>query len=161
MVVAKKKKSIIRKVNWYEKYSVDIQEIDDCQKKIFNLFNELIDKKRSNADIKEITSMISTITDCAKSYFLIEEKHMKKGGYPDCDAHAKNHRRCFIKELKNFRRKVADDDKYFTNDAIKELRDWLINHILRDDSLFVPFLRINSYLKEVNNDCERGNLLNR
>jgi len=45
--------STIEKVEWDEKYSVDIEEIDVHQKKMFELFNQLIDMKQSGADTKE------------------------------------------------------------------------------------------------------------
>lgn len=137
----------IKKIEWEKKYSVDIGEVDNHQKKMFALFNELIDLKKGKNDAKEVTNKISEINDFAKLYFSTEEKVLKKKKYPDFQNHTKAHRQ-FIKSSIALRREIADDIENLTDEVIAELRDWLINHILTMDSLFVPFVRINNYIEE-------------
>ncbi len=50
--------SSIEKLNWDPKYSVDIEEIDACQKKAFELFNKLIDLKEEETESKIFINMI-------------------------------------------------------------------------------------------------------
>ena len=137
----------IEKIEWDTKYSVDIEEIDDFQKKIFEMFNELIDMKNLNSDAKAYTGLISDINDFSKLYFSREEKILRKRGYPDFDSHAKAHRQ-FIRSSISLRREIAEDVNNLTLEAIQELRDWLINHIETTDSLYIPFLRIHRYIDD-------------
>lgn len=137
----------IEKIEWDEKYSVDIEEIDTHQKKMFELFNQLIDMKKSKAVSKECVNMISVINEYSKLYFSTEEKYLKKKGYPDFALHSKAHRQ-FTKSTISLRREISEDLNNLTNDVIAELRNWLINHIVIQDSLYVPFLRINKYIEE-------------
>lgn len=135
----------LKKIKWESKYSVDIDELDEYQKKMFALFNDLIDLKKGRMDAKECSNKISAINEYAKMYFGAEEKILKKKEYPDFQNHSKAHRQ-FIKSSISLRREIADDISNLTDDVIVELRDWIINHIVTMDALFVPFVRINNYI---------------
>lgn len=137
----------VEKIEWDPKYSVDIEEIDMHQKKMFELFNELIDIKASDTDGKDCINMISVINDYSKLYFSTEERYLKRKGYPDFHAHLKAHRQ-FTKSSISLRREISEDAGNLTDDMIIELRNWLINHIVKIDSLYVPFLRINQYIED-------------
>ena len=139
----------IKKIEWDPKYSVDIEEIDEFQKKMFEMFNELIDIKSTNSDAKAYAGLISDINDYGKLYFSREEKILRKRGYPDFDSHAKAHRQ-FIRSSISLRREIAEDINNLTIEAILELRDWLIRHIEKTDSLYIPFLRIHQFIDDRN-----------
>ena len=141
--------SEIEKLEWDPKYSVDIEEIDTFQKRMFELFNQLIDMKKAKAEPKDCINMISEINEYSKLYFSTEERYLRKKGYPDFAAHSKAHRQ-FTKSSISLRREISEDIENLTDDVIEELRNWLINHMLTLDVLYVPFLRINQYIEEAN-----------
>lgn len=136
------------KMEWNPKYGVDIQEVDNHQKKMFELFNALIDLKQKNEDPKGVGNLISDINDYGKLFFSAEEKILKKKGYPDYDIHVKKHRK-FIKNTINLRRESVENADGLSMEAIIGLRDWLINHIEKSDAKYTPFLRIHAYIEEV------------
>jgi hemerythrin len=136
------------KVEWHAGFSVDVEKIDIHQKKMFDLFNELIDLKQKKAEPKSITNVITEINDYGKLYFAEEEKILKDREYPDRDIHARYHRR-FIKSAISLRREISEDVNNLTLDAIVTLRDWLIEHIQTNDAMYVPFLRIHRYVEDV------------
>jgi len=135
------------KIEWDQKFSVDVAEIDMHQKKMFALFNELIDLKQEKSDPKTFANMVSDINDYGKLYFSTEEKILRKKGYPDREIHARAHRR-FIRSAISLRREIAEDVDNLTMDNILELRNWLVDHIKTSDSLYVPFLRIHQYIED-------------
>lgn len=137
----------IKKIEWEKKYSVDVEEIDIHQKKMFELFNQLIDMKSSKTDIKDCVNVITEINEYSKLYFSTEEKYLKKKGYPDFNSHAKAHRQ-FAKISISLRREISENEDSLTLDVIEEMRNWLINHILTRDTLYIPFLRINQYIED-------------
>jgi hemerythrin len=139
--------SNLEKIYWEKKYSVDIEEIDSHQKKMFELFNQLIDMEKTQEEIKECVNMISVINEYSKLYFSTEEKYLRKNGYPDLVSHTKLHRQ-FTKHSISLRREISDDIANLTDDVIEGLRNWMMTHILESDSLYIPFLRINKYIKE-------------
>ncbi len=134
-------------IEWEPKYSVDIEEIDAHQKKMFELFNQLIKMKNSKADLKECINLINEINDYSKIYFATEERLLKKKGYPDFLSHVKAHRH-FTKRFIALRRELSEDVEILTPDTVESLREWLIDHILTIDTRYVPFLRINRYIEE-------------
>jgi hemerythrin len=137
----------IEKIEWEKKYSVDVEEIDIHQKKMFELFNQLIDMKSSKIDIKDCINVITEINEYSKLYFSTEEKYLKKKGYPDFNTHAKAHRQ-FAKISISLRREISENEDSLTLDVIEGMRNWLINHILTRDTLYIPFLRINQYIED-------------
>ncbi len=134
-------------IEWDPKFSVDVAEIDNHQKKMFALFNELIDLKHKKSDPKALANMISEINDYGKLYFSTEEKILRKKNYPDREIHARAHRR-FIRSAISLRREIAEDVDNLTMDTILELRNWLVDHIKTSDALYVPFLRVHHYIED-------------
>lgn len=141
----------LEKMEWEPRFSVDIEQIDTHQQKMFELFNELIEMKNSKADPKDFINQISAINDYSKMYFSTEERMMKQKKYPDAAIHSKEHRQ-FTKRFITIRREVAEDIENLTEDIIDELRQWLITHILVTDVRYIPFLRISRFIEEA-----RGN----
>ena len=137
------------KVEWDPKYSVDVEERDEHQKKMFDLFNELIELRQKKKDAKAVTNVISDINDYGKAFFAKEERLLKRKGYPDFDSHSKAHRQ-FIKSAIGMRREVVEDVNNLTVETIVELRDWLVEHIETNDALYVPFVRIHQYIDNAN-----------
>ncbi len=138
----------LEKIQWDKQLSVDIKEIDDLQQKMFALFNALVDLEERGAETKECANMIAEIHDYSRYFFSREEDYMRKDNYPDLNFHKKEHRQ-FVKMTISCRRQVSEDRENFSYALIKTMRDWLFDHILTYDLLYVPFLRINRYIKEV------------
>jgi len=134
-------------IEWDERLSVDIPEIDELQKKMFALLNVLIDLKNKSKDAKECSNMVAEINEYSRYFFSKEEEHLKKSGYPEINSHAKEHRK-FIKMTISLRRQVTEDKENLTYESIKQMRDWLVDHIITSDLLYVPFLRTTRYIKE-------------
>ncbi len=135
-------------IDWDPKFGVEVEEVDNYQKSLFDQFNELIDLKQKKTDPKIIANMISEINDAGKLFFSSEEKLLKKRKYPDFDAHVRQHRH-FIKTSINMRREIAEDVENLTLEAIVDLRDWMVEHIETSDCEYKPFLRIHQYIDDV------------
>ena len=139
------------KIEWDEKFSVDVPEIDTYQKELMEKFNSLIEMRAAKKmDPKAAASLVSDLNDYSKMFFTKEESLLKRKKYPDLDSHAKAHRQ-FTKNSISLRREIAEDINNLSMEAILELRDWLVDHIETSDALYVPFLRINRYIDE----CKR------
>jgi hemerythrin len=138
-------KAEVSKIQWEDKFSVDVPELDEFQKTLFDKFNALIDMEKQELDAKTVTNMVSEINDCSKMFFSTEEKILKRQKYPDLESHSRAHRQ-FIKHAIALRREMAEDVSSHSIDAVLELRDWLVEHIETRDVLYVPFLRINRYI---------------
>ena len=134
-------------VEWDEKYSVDVPELDECHKQLMDMFNTLIELKTNKGDAKDVANLVTEINDFSKIFFSKEEKLLNRKGYPDLETHAKSHRR-FIKKAIGLRREIAEDVDNLPIEDIVDLRDWLVTHFQTSDVLFIPFLRIHRYVDE-------------
>ena len=103
--------------------------------------------KKLDLETKEYINMLARINEHSRLYFSTEEKLLKKNKFPDFDDHIRSHRQ-FIKSFINLRREISADVENLSYDVINELRSWILDHILTFDSQYVPFLRINRYIKE-------------
>jgi len=137
-------------IEWDKKYSVDVPELDECQKQLMDMFNTLIEMKTSKADAKDVANLITEINDFSKIFFSKEEKLLGSKGYPDLDTHSRAHRR-FIKKALGLRREIAEDVDHLAIEDIVELRNWLITHFEFTDIMFIPFLRLHRYVDECEN----------
>lgn len=138
---------MIEKIEWDSKYSVAVDEIDSHQKKMFELFNQLIEMRQTKADPKAFMNLVSDLNDYSKQFFSSEEKLLRRRNYPDYESHTKAHRQ-FTRNAIGLRREIAEDINNLTLEHLVELRDWLIDHIETSDSLYVPFVRINQYIDD-------------
>lgn len=137
-------------IEWDKKYSVDVPELDECQKQLMDMFNTLIEMKTSKADAKDVANLITEINEFSKIFFSKEEKLLGSKGYPDLDTHSKAHRR-FIKKALGLRREIAEDVDHLAIEDIVELQNWLITHFESTDIMFIPFLRLHRYVDECEN----------
>ncbi len=137
-------------IEWDEKYSVDVPELDESRKKLMDMFNALIEMKANKGDAKDVANLINEINEFSKGFFSTEEKVIGRQGYPDLDTHSKEHRQ-FIKRAIGLRRELAEDVDNLAMADVVELRDWLLSHFESADTLFVPFLRIHRYVDEFEN----------
>lgn len=137
-------------IAWDKKYSVDVPELDECQKQLMDMFNTLIEMKTNKGDAKDVANLVTEINDFSKIFFSKEEKILGRKGYPDLEIHSKAHRR-FIKKAIGLRREIAEDVDNLSIEDVVELRDCLIAHFESADILFIPFLRIHRYVEECDN----------
>lgn len=136
------------RIEWNESLSVDIPEIDELQKKVFELLDGLVNRHEHYEDgPKDAAGMVVELTEYSRYYFSKEEAYLRKCGYPDIDCHSKEHRQ-FIKNTINLRRQVAEDKKNLSYESVSFLRDWLVNHISHSDRTYIPFIRINNYIED-------------
>ncbi len=133
-------------MDWNSGFSVYVEEIDVHQKKMFEIFNELIREIQAKEDNRNVVNLVNDLNDYGKLYFSTEEKILRKRGYPDHEAHARAHRQ-FIKLAINLRRDMAEEQTTLTVSDVQDLRNWLVTHIQTKDCLYIPFLRIYQYIQ--------------
>ncbi len=137
----------IKPIQWDSKYSVSNTAIDEQQKKMFDLFNDLLSSSCDARADKNIPGTVNSLNDQAKLFFSTEEKILKSNGYPDYDTHIKGHRN-FIRAAIELRRKISDNPDAIEPEDVHKLRELFIAHIEATDRLYVPFLRIQAYIRE-------------
>lgn len=130
-------------IQWSEKLSVMIDEIDDQHKKIYNMINQLsedyqrhIEPERLQLELVEMIIFICT-------HFQTEEGYMRRLDYPEYQSHKDQHSELIsrlINELKTF----DDHPVESAGNILELLSSWLIDdHIWIADGKFGGFIAKN------------------
>ena len=127
-------------IQWKDEYCVGHALIDYDHQTLVNITNELFSCVSKGLSSEETSTVIKYLINYVELHFQREESLFLESDYPDGAAHMKKHR-----EIEQLVRGISD--QYATdpsainiNDVMKFLENWLINHIMRTDRAYVPFL---------------------
>jgi hemerythrin-like metal-binding protein len=151
-------------IEWSESMSVGVPLIDHDHKIIVYLINLFHHHISTEDDHKFLGTALNTLIDYTLFHFAREEQVMKVCKYPSSKDHKKQHEALVEqvtdivqhffknKELKNKEPKNKELEK--KEDAIQGelllfLKNWLINHILKQDMMFRPYAENNPEVRKL------------
>lgn len=122
-------------INWDDKLSVKVKEIDDQHKKLIGMVNDLHDAmiKGSSKDI--IGKILSEMTAYTVTHFATEEKYMVKFGYTGYMEHKTEHKN-FVVKATDLKAKFDSGKMMLSVEIMNFLKDWLSKHILGTDKKY-------------------------
>ena len=129
-------------IEWNEKYSTGLPEIDHQHQILISLINTL-DTFRGSDDKPALEQILDTLVEYTKSHFSNEEIMLKNIKYPGFSEHQKQHLK-FISQIEQFKDKFRKNADNLGDDLLDFLSDWLQAHILHDDFAYVDFRKKNS-----------------
>jgi len=117
---------------WYNKYSVNNEEIDKQHKALFNIFNRLYAYcGEDNAEF-DLEPLISELVSYTKYHFSAEEQYMRSKGFIDIDQHISEHK-IFTDKIMQLHSKSLSNDHEISKELIVYLYNWIINHVMVED----------------------------
>ena len=124
---------------WRSQFSVGNDLIDSDHQYLIEIINRAeVSLKAVNAG--ELSELLDELGKYAKSHFEREELLAKVVGYPKADKLHLSHN-LLTDQMTKFRDKLGDT---WRQDSVTEfttfLRDWLINHVIKEDMLMKPYL---------------------
>lgn len=126
-------------IEWKDEYSVGIKLIDDQHKKLISMINDLYTAMGEGQGNNVIGKIINEMTQYAAEHFATEERLFDRHKYPDAVAHRKEHAD-FVKEVLDFKGKFDKGAILLSMKILDFLKQWLMNHILKNDKKYGPFL---------------------
>lgn len=127
-------------ITWEETYSVNIREIDDQHKKLFNLINILYDAMREGRDNDVLGRVLSELIDYTVYHFDAEERLFQKHGYPEYKHHKKEHDNLARQAVELRDKFNLDGYGMISLEVLIFLKDWLKNHVMVTDRKYASFL---------------------
>lgn len=124
-------------VEWQDDYSLELPEIDDQHKALFDLINRLWDALVRRAGKDEVAAIISELESYTQTHFTAEETLMRLAGYPRLAEHQASHAE-FMKLIAREKEKVAAGAR-LDMEMINFLTDWLAKHIKVADKDYARF----------------------
>jgi hemerythrin len=117
---------------WYNKYSVNNEELDNHHKTLFNIFNKLYDNCLQVENVNCLGPIIDELISYSNYHFTAEEQYMADKGYKDRDTHILMHRDFSLKALQMLQVDNKNDHE-LTKELIVYLGNWLLHHVLEED----------------------------
>ncbi|MCH7733485.1 MAG: bacteriohemerythrin [Candidatus Marinimicrobia bacterium] len=125
--------------SWRNEYSVNIKEIDNQHKKLFNMANNLYEAIDSAKEKSVLRNALDFLISYTKFHFGAEEKLMEQYKYPGYKTQVKEHH-YFVKEVIKLRNQFDKGKIEINIDVIEFFKDWIIDHILTEDRKYSDFL---------------------
>ncbi len=126
-------------LNWEDKYSVNLKEIDEQHKVWIGLINNLHDAMKVGKGKEALGSTFDEVVKYTKYHFDSEEKFFSMYSYPQSVSHKKVHED-FVVEVKKLKQDYDSGKTIMTLELMNKLKDWLTNHILVSDKEYTTYL---------------------
>lgn len=125
----------MRKFDWNNKYSVNINSIDEQHKQFLNLINRVINELTIEKDPEKLRNLLKMILaefgEYAFYHLLYEEEHFVEYNYDKADEHTLEHEmfRDKITALLKRTKDPKEDLIKVTEELAEFAGTWLIHHI--------------------------------
>ena len=124
---------------WKEEYSVGIQKIDEQHKKLVDIINEFYTAFTENTTKDKMGDILNLLIDYTQYHFSTEEQLFLESGYQESNEHISEHKK-FIETIEGFIKEYRAGSGAVTYKLMSFLRNWLQNHIIREDKKYSDHL---------------------
>ena len=125
---------------WSDDYSVALDEVDEQHKWLFDATNRLHDETTKAVHSRQVIGeIIEGLMDYTMNHFIMEEELFQRYAYPQAQSHKAQHNQftaTILRTLMDFE-SGADVE----SEVLETLKNWLVQHILKTDTAYVPFLK--------------------
>ena len=128
----------MEKIIWNKSLSVGVEEIDRQHKHLVDMINQMLSMNGVTVDSEVISETLTKMTEYADYHFDSEEQLMKKHGYPEFEAHHREHVN-FMRKTAELSMSTMNYKKSIPTELLEYLKTWLIEHILQSDMQYKPF----------------------
>jgi len=124
---------------WNDQFSVGIESVDTQHKKLIDLVNQLHDAMMGGSAKEEMGKILAGLIDYTAIHFIHEENMFMKYDWPERNDHKEHHKK-LVDEVKDFQSKFESGEVTVSSDLLNFLKDWLMNHIMKEDKKYSSFL---------------------
>lgn len=133
------------KVVWSDNFSVGHNTIDGQHKKLVDMLNEandILDSVKDNQQaFNSISHLLNELVEYSVYHFDAEEKIMQDYNYPGYPEHKEEHEKFKAKIGEILKEDFTVDTFNKTNELLKFLFKWLINHINYIDKKYTKYIQ--------------------
>lgn len=126
-------------LNWNNSYSVNIAEIDNQHMKLVDLINRLFDAMKAGKGTEATGQILNELVTYTIYHFGYEEKLLASNQYPSLLTH-KNEHLLLTKKVQELKAAQLKNSAVVTIETMNFLKDWLTNHIVKEDKKYSAFL---------------------
>jgi hemerythrin len=124
--------------NWDESYTVKVELMDEQHKKLFELLDDFYKNLSKKDNQENILKIIAGLRKYTFQHFFAEEMLMKKHNYPFLEEQKVQHH-LFISKIDDYENRIKTGKLLISIEITSFLRDWLVNHIKKEDKKYAEF----------------------
>jgi hemerythrin len=128
-------------VAWSDDFLVHNEVIDAQHKELVRMTNEFYAGVQMGGVVAKVFFMktIQGAVLYVKTHFSTEEDYMLRAGYPDFEAHKKQHEN-FVDYVSAQIQILEKEDNPDPAAFVKYLMDWVLQHIAESDKKYMPYI---------------------
>ncbi len=126
-------------INWSDKLSVGVQQMDMQHKRLVELINELYEAMNSGKGNDVLGGVLNGLITYTKTHFKAEEQLMQQYGYANFPGHKKLHDE-LTSQVVELNEKIKSGQAVTAVSVGYFLKDWLQNHIMIEDMKYGQFI---------------------
>jgi len=126
-------------MEWDERFSVGIGEIDRQHKSLIDLINKLLETMKQGKGSQVIGAVLDELIAYTRTHFSVEERMFARYSYPRTAEHVAAHAK-FVEKVEGFKASLAKNEFGLSVDVLGFLTTWLRDHIMKMDKEYAPFL---------------------
>ncbi len=126
---------------WSDEYSVHFRVIDNDHRDLVEIVNALHDSIVNAEGRTQVGRTLSRLATYVDAHFAREEQLMEEYSYPGIIKHKRLHRH-LARKVPAIRKVFAENPRRIDPAKLLSfLRDWLVHHILEQDTQYAPYFR--------------------
>jgi hemerythrin-like metal-binding protein len=126
-------------MNWSDSLSVGVKSIDEQHKGLLQAVNDL-HAAMVKGQVKMVTGpLLKSLAKYTKDHFTAEEAMLRRASYPGLSAHHAKHVD-LNRQVEQYIQRFERGEISINVHLLDFLRDWLVNHIQKDDRDYGPWL---------------------
>jgi hemerythrin len=126
-------------MTWNNRYSVGVKMLDDQHTGLFETLNELHGAMMKGQAQSLTGPLLHKLVDYTRRHFAAEEAMMVSTRYPGLAEHRVKHHE-LTKQVEEFVGRFEKGEITLNLHLMNFLRDWLNNHILKEDKEYGPWM---------------------
>lgn len=116
-----------------------MREIDEQHQHLVHLINVLLAERTKGENPAALKKILIEVIDYTKYHFKTEEEHMQEHEYSSVNEHKKHHK-VLVDQIVDLLNELKRGKSLKAEDLLTILRNWLINHIEKEDLKYAHFL---------------------
>lgn len=126
-------------IQWSSSYSVNIKLVDEQHKQLMKLINDMHRAMREKKSKDIVGSILNELLDYTVKHFKVEEDWFQQYQYPEYSTHKGIHEK-LIKSALDLKARFDKGEEFVNVELMNFLKNWLLNHIMKIDKKYMPFL---------------------
>ena len=129
-------------IQWSDAYKLGIPSVDTDHKQLVDLLNRFFARAQEGGDTAELGEILNELVKQTKAHFTREEVLLDRGDYPHLALHIAEHHR-LLQQMGHFLTpyQAGTASRELTVEMAEFLQHWLLDHIVREDMPYRPYLK--------------------